>query len=163
MFNNKNDDVNIDVRQYWQDSQEQKVKKIKKRIRQSKKRIFFLYFPTLLMKIIKKTLFGFFKLWGGSVAVLMIGFLYFTDSHTAVYYNIAMTYDKYELDYSNSIIDKKQIQLEEIKNFLEKEKLRVTKREVTSKCNKEQFKRMGQWEEVTIWFCKKQNLILVKK
>lgn len=98
------------------------------------------YFPALVKNFIKYTLIGLIKLWGVVLVLIILLFLYFSDSYSSIYYRVNITFEKNNNDYLREIIQKKQVELKESDKKLS--------------CYKNQFTRIANSENVIIWYCK---------
>lgn len=98
------------------------------------------HFPALLKDFLKYTLVGLLKLWGIVLFLIIIAFLYFTDSYSSIYYKVHITIEKSKVDRIESSIAKQQLELKEAQENLS--------------CYKNQFTRIANSQEVLIWYCK---------
>jgi hypothetical protein len=94
------------------------------------------YFPALVKNFIKYTLIGLIKLWGVVLVLIILLFLYFSDSYSSIYYRVNITFEKNNNDYLREIIQKKQVELKESDKKLS--------------CYKNQFTRIANSENVII-------------
>ena len=71
------------------------------------------HFPTLLKDFLKYTLVGLIKLWGIVLFLIIIVFLYFTDSYSSIYYKVYISLEKSKVDRLESSIARQQLELKE--------------------------------------------------
>ena len=98
------------------------------------------HFPTLLKDFLKYTLVGLIKLWGIVLFLIIIAFLYLTDSYSSIYYKVHITIEKSKVDRIEASIARQQLELKEAQENLS--------------CYKNQFTRIANSQEVIIWYCK---------
>lgn len=121
------------------------VQKKEKNIRKLKLKIFFkklLLSPTLLLNFIKKSLFSLVKLRGVIGVVLIILFLYLTDSFVVLYYKYSISSQTRKIESIQESIKLKDISLLEANKNLN--------------CYKNQFTRIAENKKIEIWFCNKK-------
>ena len=103
------------------------------------------HFPTMKFNFIKKFFKGLLKLWGrvwgSSLLIIVILFLYFTNSFTLLYFNVKIKFERYKIEYTiKRMNEAKEYLLESADNL---------------GCYKEQFERLWNGEDVEFNYCNK--------